>query len=129
MMRGLAEFIMRGRWQALLGSVSGSVFVVAAPLSAAAIALVTLARGLQEGAWVALWSLLPALLIGWMSGDYGTGLLLLGGFLGAAILAQTFSLSLALVGIGVISALGGLALLVFNSVFLEALLTVFDAFI
>ena len=129
MMRGLAEFIMRGRWQALLVAVSGSVFVVAAPLSAAAIALVTLARGLQEGAWVALWSLLPALLIGWMSGDYGTGLLLLGGFLGAAILAQTFSLSLALVGIGAISALGGLALLVFNSVFLEALLTVFDAFI
>ena len=33
MMRGLAEFVMRGRWQALAVALTGSVLVVAAPFS------------------------------------------------------------------------------------------------
>ena len=98
-MRDLAEFIMRGRWQALAVAVIGSVLVIAAPVSAAAIALVTLGRSVRDGAWVALWSMLPALLLGWVSGDYGTGLLLLSVFVGAAVLAQTYSLSLALLAV------------------------------
>ena len=65
-MRDLAEFIMRGRWQALAVAVIGSVLVIAAPVSAAAIALVTLGRSMRDGAWVALWSMLPALLLGWV---------------------------------------------------------------
>ena len=129
MMRDLAEFIMRGRWQALAVAVIGSVLVIAAPVSAAAIALVTLGRSVRDGAWVALWSMLPALLLGWVSGDYGTGLLLLSVFVGAAVLAQTYSLSLALLAVVSVSALGGVALLAFNSVFLDALLTVFDTWI
>jgi len=129
MMRDLAEFIMRGRWQALAVAVIGSVLVIAAPVSAAAIALVTLGRSMRDGAWVALWSLLPALLLGWVSGDYGTGLLLLSVFVGAAVLAQTYSLSLALLAVVPVSALGGVALLMFNSAFLDALLTVFDTWI
>ena len=129
MMRDLAEFIMRGRWQALAVAVIGSVLVIAAPVSAAAIALVTLGRSMRDGAWVALWSLLPALLLGWVSGDYGTGLLLLSVFVGAAVLAQTYSLSLALLAVVPVSALGGVALLIFNSAFLDALLTVFDTWI
>jgi len=128
-MRGLAEFIMRGRWQALAVAVLGSVLVFAAPISAAAIALVTMVQGLRDGGWVALWSLLPALLVGWVSGDYGTGLLLLSVFVGAAVLAQTYSLSLALLAVVSVSALGGVALLAFNSAFLDALLTVFDTWI
>ena len=111
MMRDLAEFIMRGRWQALAVAVIGSVLVIAAPVSAAAIALVTLGRSVRDGAWVALWSMLPALLLGWVSGDYGTGLLLLSVFVGAAVLAQTYSLSLALLAVVPVSALGGVALL------------------
>jgi hypothetical protein len=91
MMRGLAEFVMRGRWQALAVAVTGSVLVVAAPLSAAAVALVTMGRGVRDGAWVVLWALLPALISGWVSGDYGTGWLLLSVFVGAAVLAQTVS--------------------------------------
>ena len=51
-MRDLAEFIMRGRWQALAVAVIGSVLVIAAPVSAAAIALVTLGRSVRDGAWV-----------------------------------------------------------------------------
>ena len=59
MMRGLAEFVMRGRWQALAVALMGSVLVVAAPFSAAAVALVTMGRGVRDGAWVVLWALLP----------------------------------------------------------------------
>ncbi len=129
MMRDLAEFIMRGRWQALAVAVIGSVLVIAAPVSAAAIALVTLGRSVRDGAWIALWSLLPALLLGWVSGDYGTGLLLLSVFVGAAVLAQTYSLSLALVAVVPVSALGGVVLLAFNSAFLDALLMMFDTWI
>ena len=110
-MRGLAEFIMRGRWQALAVAVLGSVLVFAAPISAAAIALVTMAQGTRDGSWVALWSLLPALLLGWVSGDYGTGFLLLSVFVGAMVLAQTLSLSLALLAIVPVSAIGGVLLL------------------
>jgi len=129
MMRDLAEFIMRGRWQALAVAVIGSVLVIAAPVSAAAIALVTLGRSVRDGAWIAMWSLLPALLLGWVSGDYGTGLLLLSVFVGAAVLAQTYSLSLALVAVVPVSALGGVVLLAFNSAFLDALLMMFDTWI
>lgn len=128
-MRGLAEFIMRGRWQALAVAVLGSVLVIAAPFSAAAIALVTMAQGLRDGSWVALWSLLPALVLGWVSGDYGTGFLLLSVFVGAVVLSQTLSLSLALLAIVPVSAMGGLALLTFNVGFLEAMLTMLDTWI
>jgi len=123
MMRGLAEFVMRGRWQALAVAVTGSVLVVAAPLSAAAVALVTMGRGVRDGAWVVLWALLPALILGWVSGDFGTGWLLLSVFVAAAVLAQTVSLSLALLAVVPVSALGGLALLTFNAGFLDTLLS------
>ena len=128
-MRGLAEFIMRGRWQALAVAVLGSVLVFAAPISAAAIALVTMAQGTRDGSWVALWSLLPALLLGWVSGDYGTGFLLLSVFVGAMALAQTLSLSLALLAIVPVSAIGGVLLLTLNSAFLEAMLSMLDTWI
>lgn len=128
-MRGLAEFVMRGRWQALAVAVLGSVLVFAAPISAAAIALVTMAQGMRDGSWVALWSLLPALLLGWVSGDYGTGFLLLSVFVGAMVLAQTLSLSLALLAIVPVSAIGGVLLLTLNSAFLEAMLSMLDTWI
>ena len=128
-MRGLAEFIMRGRWQALAVAVLGSVLVIAAPMSAAAIALVTMAQGMRNGTWVALWALLPALLLGWVSGDYGTGFLLLSVYVGAVVLAQTLSLSLALMAIIPVSAVGGFVLLTFNTAFLEAMLSMLDAWI
>ena len=43
-MRGLAEFIMRGRWQALGIAVLGSGSLLFGWISAAAIALVTLRK-------------------------------------------------------------------------------------
>ena len=61
-MRGLAEFIMRGRWQALAVAVLGAGSLLFGWLSAAAVALVTLRKGVTDGSWLVLWALLPALL-------------------------------------------------------------------
>ena len=51
-MRGLAEFIMRGRWQALGIAVLGSGSLLFGWISAAAIALVTLRKGTASGGWL-----------------------------------------------------------------------------
>ena len=61
-MRGLAEFIMRGRWQALAVAVLGAGSLLFGWISASAVALVTLRRGVVTGAWLTLWALLPAAL-------------------------------------------------------------------
>ncbi|MEH6466697.1 MAG: hypothetical protein V7722_03625 [Porticoccus sp.] len=57
-MRALAELIMRGRLQAALVALFGSLVPLVSP---AAISLVTLSKGLSEGALVMLWALLPLL--------------------------------------------------------------------
>jgi hypothetical protein len=94
-MRGLAEFIMRGRWQALAVAVLGAGSLLFGWLSAAAVALVTLRKGVTDGSWLVLWALLPALLAGWISGDIGSIILLLGTYLLAVVLRVTVSLALA----------------------------------
>ncbi|TNE78251.1 MAG: hypothetical protein EP334_05245 [Gammaproteobacteria bacterium] len=58
-MRALAEFIMRGRLQAALVALVGSLVPM---LSPAAVSLVTLSRGVKEGLLVMLWGLLPLLM-------------------------------------------------------------------
>ncbi len=63
-MRALAEFIMRGRLQAYLVALFGSLLPL---LSPAAISLVTLSRGLSEGLLVMLWALLPLLVAFYVS--------------------------------------------------------------
>jgi hypothetical protein len=57
-MFALAEFIMRGRAQAAVVALVGSLLPLISP---AAVALVTLRRGAQDGALVLAWALLPAL--------------------------------------------------------------------
>ena len=66
-MRGLAEFIMRGRWQALAVAVLGSGSLLFGWISAAAIALVTLRKGTASGGWLVLWAMLPAAIVAAMS--------------------------------------------------------------
>lgn len=63
-MRALAEYIMRGRLQAALVALFGSLLPL---LSPAAISLVTLSRGLSEGMLVLLWALLPLLVTFYIS--------------------------------------------------------------
>jgi hypothetical protein len=86
-MRGLAEFIMRGRWQALGIAVLGSGSLLFGWISAAAIALVTLRKGTASGGWLVLWALLPAVIITAMTGDTGSVMLLLGAY-GLAVVLQ-----------------------------------------
>jgi hypothetical protein len=88
-MRGLAEFIMRGRWQALGVAVLGSGSLLFGWVSAAAIALVTLRNGSASGGWLTLWAILPAIIIAAISGDTGSVLLLLGTFSLAVILRES----------------------------------------
>ena len=95
MMRGLAEFIMRGRWQALGVAILGSGSLLFGWISAAAIALVTLRRGTAAGGWLVLWALLPALVITAMTGDTGSVMLLAGAFGLDVVLRETVNLSLA----------------------------------
>lgn len=59
-MRALADFIMRGRTQAATVALIGHWVPF---LTAAAVALVTLRRGLKDGVQVLLWGLLPAIVM------------------------------------------------------------------
>ena len=125
-MRGLAEFIMRGRWQALGVAGLGSGSLLFGWISAAAIALVTLRRGTAAGGWLVLWALLPAVIITAMTGDTGSVMLLAGAFGLAVILRETVNLSLAVMASVPLAVLSGLALIVLNGPFLEELITTFN---
>ena len=125
-MRGLAEFIMRGRWQALGVAVLGSGSLLFGWVSAAAIALVTLRNGSASGGWLTLWAILPAIIIAAISGDTGSVLLLLGTFSLAVILRESVSLSLAVMASVPLALLGGAALTLFNGVFLQELVATFN---
>jgi hypothetical protein len=125
-MRGLAEFIMRGRWQALGVAVLGSGSLLFGWVSAAAIALVTLRNGSASGGWLTLWAILPAIIIAAISADTGSVLLLLGTFSLAVILRESVSLSLAVMASVPLALLGGAALTLFNGVFLQELVATFN---
>jgi len=128
-MRGLAEFIMRGRWQALAVAVLGAGSLLFGWLSAAAVALVTLRKGVGEGGWLVFWALLPAGLAAWMSGDIGSVVLLLGTFSLAVVLRITVSLAMAVLASVVLGAAGGAGLLLFSGEFLEQLVLIFSELI
>ena len=125
-MRGLADFIMRGRWQALAVAVLGSGSLLFGWISAAAIALVTLRKGTASGGWLVLWAMLPAAIVAAMSGDMGSVMLLLVAFCLSVILRETVSLSLALIASVPLAMLGGLALIALNGPFLEDLVATFN---
>ncbi|HZJ91957.1 MAG TPA: hypothetical protein VFD09_02610 [Thiopseudomonas sp.] len=83
-MRRLAEYIMRGRMQAISVVALASALPMMFWLSAAAVSLVLLRRGLADALGVIVWALLPALV--WAYFDEPRPLL---GLLGASILAYT----------------------------------------
>ncbi len=82
-MRGLAEYAMHGRRQAIIVVVITGLFPVIYCLSAAVVGLVNLRKSATEGLIILLWSLLPAGLL-WIAGD-NTPIVLM---LSTAILAQ-----------------------------------------
>ena len=114
---------MRGRWQALLVAVVGSVSILFCWISAAAVALVTLRKGAGEGAWLLLWALLPALVVAWSMGDSSYLALIAGTGLLAQVLRVTVSLSLTLLASVAVGVGGGLLMLTLGSGYLEQLNT------
>jgi hypothetical protein len=124
-LKGLAEFVMRGRLQALLVIVAGAGSLLFCWISAAALALVTLRKGAASGAWLFMWALLPAGTLMYAFGDSGPLGLLVGTLVLALVLRITVSLPLAvLAGVGV-GAATGLALMAFSAEYLDQMAAYF----
>jgi hypothetical protein len=128
-LKGLAEFVMRGRLQALLVTVAGAGSLLFCWISAAALALVTLRKGAGPGAWLFMWALLPAGTLLYTFGDSGPLALLVGTMVLALVLRATVNLPLAvLAGVGV-GAATGLAMMAFSGAYLDQMVAYFGEFL
>jgi hypothetical protein len=128
-LKGLAEFVMRGRLQALLVTVAGAGSLLFCWISAAVIALVTLRKGAGSGAWLFMWALLPAGTLLYLYGDSGPLALLVGTQVLALVLRATVNLPLAvLAGVGV-GAVTGLSMVAFSGAYLDQMVAYFGEFI
>lgn len=124
-MKGLAEFVMRGRLQALLVIVAGAGSLLFCWISAAALALIILRKGAGPGLWLFMWALLPAGTLLYVYGDSGPLALLVGTTVLALVLRNTVSLPaavLAAVGVGVVT---GLVMMAFSGAYLDQIVTYF----
>ena len=128
-MKGLAEFVMRGRFQALLVTVAGAGSLMLCWISAAVVALVILRKGVGQGGWLLLWALLPAGALLLMFGDSGPLALLISTTVLAVVLRGTVSLPFAVLASVPIGALTGLGLLLFGQSLLEQMVGFFDQFL
>src|SRR5690554_5607438 len=86
-MRGLAEYIMRGRREATLAVAIAAAIPLLFWFSAAALALVILRRGLSEALPILVWGMLPALVWSFL-GDLTPLLVMLGSAGLAVVLRQ-----------------------------------------
>ncbi len=128
-MKGLANFVMRGRLQALVVIMAGAGSLLFCWISEAALALVILRKGVGSGAWLFMWALLPAGTLLYAYGDSGPMTLLVGTMVLALVLRSTVSLSLAvLAGVGV-GVLTGLALMAFSAEYLNQMVAFFSEFL
>lgn len=128
-MKGLAAFVMSGRWQALLVTVAGAGSVLFCWISAAVVALVTLRRGAAAGGWLFLWALLPAGALVLAYGDSGPLALLTGTTVLALVLRATVNLPLALLASVLVGAAAGLGMLAFGGDYLAQLVALFGDFL
>lgn len=126
-MRALAEFVMRGRMQAVMVAAVATGSVLLAWLGAAVVALVTLRKGTNQGLYVLFWALLPAVIVAW-TGDTGPLATLLGVTLAAWVLRASQSWSLALAAAVVSGVLTGIVLLLFGEQYLQLLVSLVDDF-
>jgi len=113
-MRALAEFIMRGRMQAIAVAIFAIATVMFSWVGAAIVALVTLSRGKSEGLIVAMWVSLPTLVMAWQGNPLPLATII-AGYAGGYALGITRSWSIALLSQVIVSiALASLLLLVDN---------------
>jgi hypothetical protein len=128
-LKGLAEFVMRGRLQALLVVVAGAGSLLFCWISAAALALVTLRKGAASGAWLYMWALLPAGTVVYVYGDPGPLALLTGTMALALVLRNSVNLPLAVLSSVAVGAVTGLALMLFFGAYLEEIVAFFGEFL
>jgi hypothetical protein len=120
-MRALAEYVMKGRTEAIIATVLTTVTVLFAWIGAAIVALVTLRQGSRQGAYILFWGLLPATVLAAL-GDTGPVTTLLGVFLVASALKAGASWSWALAVAVISGLLTGLLLITLGQVYIEQLL-------
>lgn len=127
-MKALAEFAMRGRSQALLVVLIAASSLMFSWIGAAVLALVILRKGVESGAWLLLWALLPAGALLMVFGDSGPLMNLVGTAVLAVVLRSTVSLPVTMVAGAAIGVATGLAMVTFGGDALnqmEVLLTEF----
>lgn len=120
-MRALAEYVMKGRAEAVIAAAFATGTVLFAWVGAAVIALVTLRKGSSQGSQVLLWAMLPAVVMAAM-GDTGPVTTLLGVMLAAIVLRSTTSWPWALVAAVTSGIVTALLLLTFGRGYLEEIL-------
>lgn len=127
-MRALAEFVMKGRAQAIFVATlaTGSVFF--AWVGAAVVALVILRRGLSAGAYILFWALLPAVVMAFW-GDTGPLAALLGTSLLAVVLRLSASWTMTLCAAVLSGVLTGLAIQLFGQGYVEEILRLLSDFV
>jgi hypothetical protein len=123
-MRSIAEFAMRSRAAALLVAALGTGTSLFFWVGTAVVALVTLRKGLSEGAIILLWSLLPAAAVLYLLAEILPLTTLIGAFVVAAVLRSTVSLSLGLLMAPVTGLLVGGVLVTVASGYLDMLVQV-----
>ncbi|MBQ0795583.1 hypothetical protein [Zhongshania sp.] len=121
-MRALAEFIMKGRLQAVAVAGLGVGTLVFAWVGVAAAVLVLLRKGLAEGAYVVFWALLPAIAVATIGADVGPLTMLLGASATALVLRNTQQWSNALVTAAAVGLFSALLLTQFANAYLVSVL-------
>jgi hypothetical protein len=128
-MKAIAEFAMRGRFQALLLTVAGAGSILFCWISAAVLALVTLRKGVGTGAWLLFWALLPSGVLLYATGDSGPLALLLGSMALAVVLRSTVSLPLAALTSVAVGGLAGLLAMTVGGQYLDQMVALFGGFL
>lgn len=124
-MRVLAEYVMKGRTEAVIAAVLATGTVLFAWVGAAVVALVTLRRGPVQGTQILAWALLPAGVLAAM-GDTGPVTTLLGATLVAAVLRATNIWSWALLAASVSGVLVALLMISVGEAYSEQVVAVFS---
>jgi len=127
-MRALAGFVMRGRREALLVTIVASVVPMFFWVGSAVVGLLTLRRGGADGGFVALWALLPCLVLA-RFGEVIPAAALIGIWLVALVLRATQSWALTLLAASGLGLLFGVGLLGAGGGYLESVRSIAEAFI
>jgi hypothetical protein len=128
-MRALAQYVMRGRTQAMLVTLISAGTVMFYWIGGAALALVTLRQGTKDGFLLLLWALLPALMVAWYAGETAPMVVLLGSWMAAIILRETSSWPLALTGITAFGLITAITVLFIGPQWLDNVAEVAEQFI